>query len=94
MGKCVYTRSDTCISMLLHEREHPERLKTRSTESAEASQHFTPPDDIQIRSQSADVGNNLSYSGADQWHPSATEASAAPVHSARRVIQGTHTLRQ
>ena len=72
--------------MSLHKRE---RLKTINTESAEASQHFTPPDDIQIRSQSAEVGNN---SGADQGRPNATEASAAPVHSARRVIQGTHTL--
>ena len=63
-----------------------------NTESTEASQDFTPPDDIQIGSESADRGNNLAYSDAVQWHPSATMASAACAHSARRVIQRTHTL--
>ena len=62
-----------------------------NTESTEASQDFTPPDDIQIGSESADRGNiiQVQFNGI-QVPP--CMASAACAHSARRVIQGTHTL--
>ena len=78
---------------LLHEREHTERGSKLNTESTEASQDFTPPDDIQIGSESADRGTSniiqVQFNGI-QVPP--CMASAACAHSARRVIQGTHTL--